>query len=88
MKVEFLERFYDDLEDIKNQPVKDSLKDIIRHVISASKPQEIKNIKKLQGQKNAFRIRMGDYRIGVYIEKGTVEFARIVHRKDIYKVFP
>jgi mRNA interferase RelE/StbE len=88
MKVEFLEKFYDDLENINSQPVRDSLKDVIRHVISATKPQEIKHIKKLRGQKNAYRIRMGDYRIGVYIEKSIVEFARIVHRKDIYKVFP
>lgn len=38
---------------------------------------------------NAYRIRVGDYRIGLYIfEDGTAELAYVRHRRDIYKVFP
>jgi mRNA interferase RelE/StbE len=88
MKVEFLQQFYDDIDNINNQAVKNSLSNVIRQAIEASKPQEINHIRKLRGQRNAFRIRLGEYRIGVYIEKDTVEFARIAHRKDIYKLFP
>ena len=50
--------------------------------------RDIKNFKKLKGYKNAYRIKIGDYRIGVFIENKIVEFARVVHRKDIYRVFP
>jgi len=46
------------------------------------------NLKKLKGFKTAYRIRVGDYRIGLFISNDTVEFARVVHQKDIYKVFP
>lgn len=35
-----------------------------------------------------YRIRIGDYRIGIFVEGKTVEFARVVHRKDIYQQFP
>jgi len=31
---------------------------------------------------------LGDYRIGVFINKDTVQLARFVHRKDIYHLFP
>ncbi len=38
--------------------------------------------------KFAYRIKIGDYRIGIFVESKVVEMARFVHRKDIYKVFP
>jgi len=44
--------------------------------------------KKMKGDKTAFRIRIGKYRIGIYIVNGTVEFTRVLHRDKIYKYFP
>ncbi len=46
------------------------------------------NLMKLAGHKSAYRIRLGDNRVGIFIEKQTVVFARFVHRRDIYKLFP
>jgi mRNA interferase RelE/StbE len=88
MKTEFLKQFYKDIDKIELDSVKKDISDSITDVENASKPTEIRGIKKLSGYKYAFRIKIGDYRIGMFIEKGTVEFARVVHRKDIYKVFP
>jgi mRNA interferase RelE/StbE len=50
--------------------------------------KDIINLKKLSGYKSAFRIRIGDYRIGVIIENDTVIFVAFAHRKDIYHRFP
>jgi mRNA interferase RelE/StbE len=88
MKTAFLKQFYKDIDRIALDSIKDDISDAITDVENASKPTEIKGIKKLTGYKYAFRIKIGDYRIGLFIEKGIVEFARVVHRKDIYKVFP
>ena len=44
--------------------------------------------RKITGFKNAYRIKLADYRIGFFFEKGIIEFARIMHRKEIYKFFP
>ncbi len=46
------------------------------------------NLMKLAGHKSAYRIRLGDNRVGIFIEKQTVVFTRFVHRRDIYKLFP
>ncbi|MBN2778624.1 MAG: type II toxin-antitoxin system RelE/ParE family toxin [Bacteroidales bacterium] len=88
MKAEFLARFYKDLDKIKLQSVKDDVSDAIDNVELATKISEINNIKKLAGYSFSYRIRIGDYRIGVFIENDIVEFARIAHRKDLYKNFP
>ncbi|WP_373535044.1 type II toxin-antitoxin system RelE/ParE family toxin [Microcoleus sp.] len=49
--------------------------------------QTIVNLKKLKGD-NTYRFRVGDYRIGFYFDGETVTFARVLHRKDIYRYFP
>ena len=88
MKVEFLEKFNKDLDDIRLSFVKKAIERVILEADSANNIHEIRNVKKMQGSKNAYRIRIGDYRIGIYFERGIVQFARVIHRKDIYKVFP
>ncbi|MFN4147618.1 MAG: type II toxin-antitoxin system RelE family toxin [Runella sp.] len=88
MKVTFLAKFSKDLDKIAIQFVKDDILTAIENVEQAKNISDIHNLKKMKGSKVAYRIKIGDYRIGIYIEKNTVEFARVVHRKDIYKLFP
>lgn len=88
MKCVFLSKFGRDLDKIKNKDTKSRISSSILEIEQAAEITEIKNIKKLKGDKISYRIRIGDYRLGIFYEKGIVEFARILHRKDIYKVFP
>jgi mRNA-degrading endonuclease RelE of RelBE toxin-antitoxin system len=47
------------------------------------------NIKKMKAYDTYYRIRKGQYRIGIKIEDSqTVVFYRVKNRSDIYKVFP
>jgi mRNA interferase RelE/StbE len=45
---------------------------------------------KLTGYDTYYKIRVGDYRVGVRIDLGaqTVEFQRVLHRREIYRKFP
>ena len=49
---------------------------------------KIPGTKKLQGNKTAYRTRVGDYRRGFFFENETIILARFVDRIDIYKLFP
>ena len=42
----------------------------------------------MSGTTNFYRIRIGDYRIGVAVEGDTVEFVRCLARRDLYRYFP
>jgi len=43
----------------------------------------------MTGWLNYYRIKSGDYRIGIELEPdNTIRFIVISHRKDIYKNFP
>lgn len=88
MNTLFLSQFEKDIEKIRMQSVKDDIANAIEQVEQADGQSAIVNLKKLKGFKTAYRIRIGDYRIGMFINGDTVEFARVVHRRDIYKLFP
>jgi mRNA interferase RelE/StbE len=76
--------------DLKKSPVS-VLSDVLlvyNQVAEASAIKGIPNLKKLSGYKNAYRIRIGEYRIGLYLEGDVFVFARILPRKEIYRFFP
>jgi mRNA interferase RelE/StbE len=88
MKVIFLNSFKKDLIKISNVKLKAQIKAVIVAVESAESLAALPNVKKIQGYPAAYRIRIGDYRLGLYLENGQIEMARLVKRNDIYKVFP
>jgi mRNA interferase RelE/StbE len=88
MQVEFLSKFCKDLDYISQKSVKINIKKLINLVEAADNLNEIPNLKKLVGFKSAYRVRIGDYRVGFFYEDHKILFARVVHRKDIYKIFP
>lgn len=88
MKTEFLRQFSKDLDKINLPSKRNDIANAIENVESAKLISDIRGIKKLSGYKCAYRLKIGDYRVGLYIENKTAQFARILHRKDIYKKFP
>ncbi len=79
--------FEKDVERIKDRNILKKITNCIVHVKEVDSLSEIKNIKKLKGFPKGYRIRLGEYRIGLIIYGNTVDFVRCLHRKDIYKYF-
>lgn len=47
-------------------------------------------VEKLTGHRGYYKVRLGSYRIGLQIDQveRTIGFQRVLHRKDIYRIFP
>lgn len=88
MKATFRKSFTRDLKKIKEQVVLDQVRGAIEQVETAAGLQEIRDLKKLGGAENCFRIRIGEFRIGIIIEDDTVDFVRCLNRRDLYRYFP
>jgi mRNA interferase RelE/StbE len=88
VKVEFRDSFAKDLKDVKEKGLLGRVREVIEAVEKADSLAELPNLKKLKGGGNYFRVRVGDYRLGVALDGGTVVFVRFLNRKDIYKHFP
>ena len=46
------------------------------------------NMEKMTGYKNHYKVRFGDYRVGIFKNNNTIELQRVLNRKEIYKFFP
>jgi mRNA interferase RelE/StbE len=88
MKVEFTKAFFKQIDTLPNESLKLRLAQVVQNVISADTLQDIVNLKKMKGHQTAYRIRIGDYRIGLFFERDLIIFAYLAHRKDIYDRFP
>ena len=89
MKVNYLPSFIRDLKTPKKSPVYSSLYSLVfQEILNYNSPEQIPNLKKLRGDDPAYRIRLGDYRIGVFIDGETITFARVKPQRDIYRYFP
>ena len=88
MDVEFTPGFNKNVTKLHDRNIKDAIIDAIENIKAANKPGNIHNMEGIKGFKTYFRVRIGDYRIGIRILNNKVYFIKVGHRKDIYKLFP
>lgn len=89
MKTEYLPTFIKELKALKSTPVYTSIKNFaFQDILICQNLSDISNIKKIKGEDNAYRIRVGDYRIGFFIIGDTITFSRVLHRREFYRYFP
>ncbi len=88
MELRFSGQFQKDIAH-RNKKVSESIKKAILDVRKARSQQQIANLKKLRDYDTHYRIRLGDYRIGIIIRKNIVWFTRLGQRNLFYKkLFP
>ena len=89
MKVLYVKALVKDLEAVsRNLGVKKRLLKLIEMLKTIDSLSELQNIKKIEGYDNYYRLRVGDYRLGLKLSGNTVELIRFLHRRDIYRRFP
>ena len=49
---------------------------------------EVREVRKIEGYQKYYRIKLGDYSLGIKVTKNRIELIRFLHRKDIYRRFP
>ncbi len=82
MKTEYLPTFIKELKALKSTPVYTSIKNFaFQDILTCQNLSDISKIKKIKGEDNAYRIRVGDYRIGFFIIGDTITFSRVLHRR-------
>ena len=88
MTPEFRTSFTRDLRRVRDRSFLKRVQETIQEVEAAGSILEIRNLKKLRTEGRYYRIRLGDYRIGLIVEGDTVVFVRFLHRSEIYRYFP
>ncbi len=84
----FKTSFAKDLKSIKSKTVLAAVAELIETIEVAQSLQTIPNTKKLTAKENYYRIKPGNYRVGISLTKDEVTFVRCLDRKEIYRYFP
>lgn len=88
MIVKIDKSFERDTDRIRDKKLNHKIAIVIENCQQSSKFSQIRGIKKLQGSSEYYRIRIGNYRLGIQIIGNLIIFERCLHRKEIYKYFP
>jgi len=81
--------FQKDVSKINDSKTQIALVETIELIQQAEALSEIKNLKKLTGFKDLYRIRLGNYRIGLrFSETKELILIRFLHRKELYQKWP
>jgi mRNA interferase RelE/StbE len=88
-RVEYTKRFLKDLASLPRD-VQQRVEMIVFQELNSTNPFELGYLEKMTGYTSKYKIRVGDYRIGITMDKQTqaIICQRIAHRRDIYRVFP
>lgn len=88
MKVLFERSFLSDVRAVTDKPALKKLSGIIAMLKSTGSLSGVPNVKKLKGHDSAYRIKVGSFRLGFFLEDGILILVKFQDRKDIYKRFP
>ena len=88
MIVTFKKSFEKDLVKLRDADLLHKIQAVIEAAEAAFGLVDIKNLKKLKADGNYYRIRVGNYRLGLILDEAEISFVRVLHRKEMYRYFP
>ena len=88
MKVLYRSSFLKDIKKLKSAVSVNLIHSAIDNCKRAGTISDIKNCEPLQSRGKFFKLKYGQYRFGIYIDKGIVEFLKFGTRQNFYDDFP
>ncbi len=88
MKIKLKKKFLKELSKLPNEYANTIEEFVFDKLPAYNNLSEIRKVEKMTGYKDYFKIRFGDYRIGIKKENNTIIIETVKHRREIYKYFP
>jgi mRNA interferase RelE/StbE len=88
MQILYEKSFYKDIAKFTDKSINYKLLKLIESLKSINNVSEINSLRKMSGYANYYRIRIGDYRLGIKFDNNKITLIRFLHRREIYKYFP
>ena len=89
MNVTYNKKFLKDLKALQSIEAYEKICNLVLEEIpNVEDLSTIANLSRLKGEDTAYRIRVGDYRIGFFMENNAIVMSRVLHRSEIYRYFP
>lgn len=88
-RIEYAKRFLKELAALPPE-IQLRVEPIVFEELESENPFELGYLEKMKGYLDKYKIRLGDYRIGITVDKKNqvIICERIAHRREIYRNFP
>jgi mRNA interferase RelE/StbE len=88
MKVEYSKKFLKQLAAVPGDIRSKIESFVFEELVSTSSIYEMGKVEKLKGYDGFYKVRFGNYRLGLVVENETITVKTVMHRREIYKFFP
>ena len=88
MNIHADEKFLKDLQKNVSKQIRQRVERKIKELQITQNLHSVAQVKALSGHPGYYRIRIGDYRLGLRAEQGEIWLVRLLHRSEIYRYFP
>jgi mRNA interferase RelE/StbE len=89
VRVRVKKRFLKDLATLPARTREEIELFVFETLPACSSLERIGTVERMQGHKGFYKVRFGDYRVGLRVETGgSVEVMVVAHRREIYRLFP
>ena len=89
LEVQYRQAFLKDLKQLKSSTSYQRIYEVAFTTLAAINTlEEISDIKAMKGYSRRYRIRIGDYRIGIEVNDDFIEVMRVLYRREFYRYFP
>ncbi len=61
---------------------------VFDELVSTSSIYEMGKVEKMKGYDGFYKVRFGNYRLGLVLENEIITVKAVMHRREIYKFFP
>ena len=88
MRTRFRKSFERDLRKVRDRQLLTRVAAAIREIEGAESLSDLRSVQPLAGSAGFYRVRIGEYRLGMFVEGQAVEIVRFLHRREVYRYFP
>lgn len=88
MKISYNKKFLKDLAAIPKKDRNKIERFVFEEITNFPTSSSLIKLEKLTGFTDFYKIRFGNYRVGIKLVNEILTFERVLHRKEIYKFFP
>lgn len=89
MEIQYRKSFLRDLKKLKGQPIYDKIFELAFTTLpKVDRLSNVTGVKAIKSYPNRYRIRIGNYRVGIEVHGDNVEVMRVLHRREFYRYFP
>jgi len=88
LKVEYHKRFLKELSRIPSHTRSKIERFAFEELPNAISIHDTQKIEQMKGYPTYYKVRFGEYRVGLKLKDDLIIFERALHRRDIYRYFP